>query len=294
MPCMSACVTICSLADIDFIFSALKADDFNCFFQPFLVPSALNGTVCRIDVAGANPELALLRAEGAWNFTECGGRACVTGANSDGVVMWRMSGQEPYGDLRFEWHPTAFARMYRNESYGMYGIAALIALVLRLLPLGGLVLHGSAQVLDGAGIICTGPSGRGKSTISRLFDRSGADVLTDERPIVRSSGGAPEGGFRVYGSPWPSSGGYALPGSAPLRKIYFLEHGPETVLEPLTKRDAVLRLLDVAMVPWIAKAFFDPLIRTLEGLLGHVPHALLRFRPDVSAVEAVRRDLSLG
>ena len=42
------------------------------------------------------------------------------------------------------------------------------------------------------------------------------------------------------------------------------------------------------------ESFFDPLIRTLEGLLGHVPHALLRFRPDVSAVEAVRRDLSLG
>ncbi len=235
-----------------------------------------------------------LRAAGAWNFSESGGRVCVTGANPDGVVMWRMSGHAPYDALRFEWHPAAFAQMYRNEVYGMYGIVALIALVLRLLPLGGLVLHGSAQVLDGAGIICTGPSGRGKSTISRLFDQSGVAVLTDERPIVRPQQGDRAGGFRVYGSPWPSSGGYAVAASAPLRKIYFLEHGPESVLEPVTKRDAVLRLLDVAMVPWIDKAFFDPLISTLEGLISQVPRAVLRFRPDVSAVDVVRRDLAVS
>ena len=290
---MSASVSICSLADIDFVLSSLPAQSFSRFFQPFFVTSALSDTACHVDVAGPAPELALSRAEGAWNFTESNGYVCVTAADPEGVVLWRMSGQAPYDALRFEWHPTAFEPMYRNETYGMYGIIVIIALVLRLLPLGGLVLHGSAQVLDGAGIICTGPSGRGKSTISRLFDQSGVTVLTDERPIVRPVGGDPAAGFRMYGSPWPSSGNYALPGSAPLRKIYFLEHGPETTLVPLTKREAVLQLLDVAMVPWIAKAFFDPLISTLEGLLEHVPYALLRFRPDMSAVEAVRRDLSL-
>ena len=46
------------------------------------------------------------------------------------------------------WHPTAFEAMYRNEVYGMYGIVAILALVLRLLPLGGLVIHGSSQVVD--------------------------------------------------------------------------------------------------------------------------------------------------
>lgn len=291
---MSACGTICSLADIDFIFSSLSADDFNRGFRPFFVSSVRQDVACFIDVVGAVPELEGLCAAGAWNFSECGGWACVTGANPDGVVMWRMSGQAPYGALRFEWHPTAFTQMYRNETYGLYGIVALIALVLRLLPLGGLVLHGSAQVLDGAGIICTGPSGRGKSTISRLFDQSGVAVLTDERLIVRPHQGDPAGGFRVYGSPWPSSGGYAVSASAPLRKIYFLEQGPESVLLPVTKRDAVLWLMDVAMVPWVDKAFFDPLISTLEGLISHVPYAVLRFRPDVSAVEAVRRDLAVS
>lgn len=54
----------------------------------------------------------------------------------------------------------------------------------------------------------------------------------------------------------------------------------------------MLRLLDVALVPWMDQAFFDPLIQTLETVIREVPVALLRFRPDVSAVEAVRRDLT--
>jgi hypothetical protein len=182
--------------------------------------------------------------------------------------------------------------MYRNEVYGMYGIVAILALVLRLLPLGGLVIHGSAQVVDGQGIICTGPSGRGKSTISRLFHGCGVPVLTDERPIVRPCEMPGKKGFRVYGSPWPSSGKFVLNAAAPLKKIYFIEHGPEQEIIPLTTREAVLRLLDVALVPWLDSAFFDPLIQTLESIIHTVPYAVLRFRPEASVVDAVRRDLA--
>ena len=154
-------------------------------------------------------------------------------------------------------------------------------------------MHGAAPVVDGQGIICTGPSGRGKSTISRLFDQCGVSVLTDERPVLRPDASADGTGFRVYGSPWPSSGQFVQNASAPLRKIYFIEHGPEAEILPLTTREAVMRLLDVAMVPWMDPAFFDPFIQTLETVIGRVPHALLRFRPDVSAVEAIRRDLGV-
>ncbi len=231
------------------------------------------------------------RLEKAWNFEQSDGRACLTGANPAGDVLWRMTGDAPFERLNFEWHPTAFEALYRNEVYGTYGIVAILALVLRLLHLDGFVMHGSAQVVDGRAIICTGPSGKGKSTISRLFDQRGVPVLTDERPILRRHAGREGRVFRVYGSPWPSSGGFALNASAPLSKVYFLEHGPGQSVEPLTRREAVLRLLDVSLVPWLDAAFFDPVIRTLEALLDAVPHAVLRFRPDASVVDAVRRDL---
>jgi hypothetical protein len=282
----------CDLADIRFTFSSLPPDSFSAFFKTFLFQGGAVSERCFIDVRGANPELCALRANGAWTFSQEGGRACLLGANPAGEVMWRMTGRSPFEDLCFEWHPTAFEAMYRNEVYGMYGIVAILALVLRLLPLGGLVIHGSSQVLDGQGIICTGPSGRGKSTISRLFHGCGVPVLTDERPIVRPCGTAGAAGFRVYGSPWPSAGKFVLNASAPLKKIYFIEHGPEHVIAPLTTREAVLRLLDVALVPWLDSAFFDPMIQTLESIIGSVPYAVLRFRPEASVVDLIRRDLA--
>lgn len=243
-------------------------------------------------MAGVADELSLLKAEGAWHFSQEGQRVCLMGANPAGQVMWRMTGDFPFDALRFEWHPTAFDEMYRRYLYGRFNIAAMLAVVLRLLPVGGLILHGSAQVVNGAGIICTGPSGKGKSTLSKLFARGGVSVLTDEHPIVRPCVQAKDGGaFDVYGSPWPSSGGFALNQSAPLKKIYFLEHGSQNALEPLSTRDAVLRLLDVSLVPWMDAAFFDPLLKTLEALIGRVPHAVFRFRPDETAVDFIRRDV---
>lgn len=279
----------CDLAGIRFIFTNLKPVDFNVYYHPFLVGISLpDGASCTVMCCGECPDLCGLHANGAWHFEEQDGEACLMGANPAGEVMWRMTGRAPFEQLRFDWHPAAFEAMYRNEAYGAFGIVAILALVLRLLPLGGLVLHGSAQVIDGAGILCTGPSGRGKSTISRLFDQCGRTVLTDERPILRRDGA----GFRVYGSPWPSSGGFVSNESAPLKKIYFIEHGPAQEILPLTPREAVLRLLDVALVPWMDPAFFDPMIQTLEAVIREVPVALLRFCPDVSAVEAVCRDLA--
>ena len=283
---------ICELAGIRFTFASLSQEAFNPFFKLFLYQGGAVSESCLVDLAGTNPELCALRLEGAWHFLEQDGQTCLMGANPAGEVMWRMTGTFPFERLRFEWHPTAFEAMYRQQVYGPYNIVALLALVLRLLPLGGLMMHGSAQIVEGQGIICTGPSGKGKSTISRLFNQCGVPVLTDEHPILRPRDHQGVKGFRVYGSPWPSSGGFALNASAPLKKIYFIEHGPEQEILPLTTREAVLRLLDVAMVPWMDAAFFDPLIQTLEAIISTVPHAVLRFRPDVSAVDAVRRDLA--
>jgi hypothetical protein len=278
-------------ADIRFDFTPLACGDFSPFFQPFQSLGAAAGESCLVDICGASDELCGMQSPHAWSFAQYQGAACLTGANRSGQVMWRMTGEAPYARLRFDWHPFAFDEMYHNEVYGRFGIVAILALVLRLLHLDGLVMHGSAQLVEGQAIICTGPSGRGKSTISRLFDSRGIPVLTDERPLVRRF--VREGGerFRVYGSPWPSAGGFVLNTAAPLRKIYFLEHGPEQVVEPISTREAVFRMLDVSMVPWLDTAFFDPVIQTMEALINAVPHAVLRFRPDVSVVDAIRRDL---
>ena len=113
--------------------------------------------------------------------------------------------------------------------------------------------------------------------------------MSDEHPLLRPSAG---GGFTVYGSPWPSSGHFALNGSAPLRRIYFLEHGAANVIEPLTPQGALKRFIECAMIPWMDPAFFDPFIRPIENILRAVPAAVLRFVPDEAVVPFVKADLA--
>ena len=59
----------------------------------------------------------------------------------------------------------------------------------------GLLLHASGIVLDGAGYVFTGASGRGKTTVSRLAagraEVGRTEVLTDENVIIRLGAAGP-------------------------------------------------------------------------------------------------------
>lgn len=279
------------IAGIQFTIHGQGSSEFDRFLQPFYKRGVEPvDFFCNIKFRGVGAGLTELSQDRAWSFrVDDQGVARVMGANAEGEVMWCLSGSAPYSELSFEWHLTAFDAMYKpDQPHGRFGTIILVVVILRLLALRGVVVHGAAQVVDGKGILCTGPSGRGKSTISRLFDRCGYTVLSDERPVIRPLDG---GEFRIYGTPWPSSGMFASQGGAPLRRIYFLEHGRENRFLPLTTREAVLRLLDVAMVPWLDPAFFDPVISTLEELLEQIPAAVFEFLPDESAVRAIEQDL---
>lgn len=281
----------CCIAGIHFEFCNLKAEEFNQNFLPFVLSKAdavAASERCIVKVAGASQELRGLKSERAWSFQEQGGIATLTGASPTGDLLWRMHGAQPYDGMTFEWNPDTYFQMYDDEIHGPYGIIAILALVMRLLALKGVVLHSAAAVIDGAGIICTGRSGQGKSTISKLLNSAGIDVLTDERPIIRVEGT----GLRVYGLPWPSSGGFVINSSAPLKKIYFIEHGLKNEILPLTKGAALLRLLDVVMVPWMNPAFFDPVIEVLEKIAGDIPNSVLRFVPDERVVALIQQDLA--
>lgn len=165
----------------------------------------------------------------------------------------------------------------------------LIPLAIRLLRHGGLIFHGSALRFGEAdGVLCIGQSGRGKSTVARLAEEAGETPFCDERPIVRQCAG---GAFRLHGTPWYSSGHYSLNISAPLRRVYFLEHGESDEIIPLRPSESLLRMRTVAVIPWQVPAFFDPALKTLEALVTSIPCAVLRFRPAASAIDRIRRDL---
>jgi hypothetical protein len=267
---------------------------FSPAFQPFQHSTAPSDLDCAVFCSGPDDTLASQPAEPdkPWSFTVREGICELVRRSQAGEALWRIAGPLAFDRATVTWNPLRFPAQYGSYERAWSTGLGLSLLVLRLRAQGGLVLHGAAAELDGQGILCVGVSGTGKSTLARLLDAAGATVLTDERPVLRqwpapAAGAVPSTAFRLYGSPWPSSAGFVRDGWAPLRRIYFLEHGPTDLLP----HAAVSRLIHVATIPWQDPALLDPCLATFDTLLRAVPCAVLAFRPTAAVVDLIRADL---
>lgn len=162
----------------------------------------------------------------------------------------------------------------------------------------GVELHACGVVNDdGKSFLFAGHSGAGKSTTARLWsERPGIRVLSDDRIIVRhvGSGGqecAPHTGridpFLMHGTPWHGEAAFALPESAPIQRIFLLEHGGENRIERISRGEAVGELLARSFTPFYASRFVEPALTFLEHVADSVPCYRFRFVPDRSAVERI-------
>ena len=273
--------------------------DFSPPFQVFLNAPETADLACDVVCLGPDPALAALPPDPnlPWSFAASpDGIHTLTRRDAEGVVLWRIRATRSCDRAELSWHPVRFEPVYGSYARSWDSGLGLTLLVFRLRAHGGLVFHGSTAQLDGRGVLCAGVSGSGKSTIARLLAAAGASVLTDERPVVRQHApppAAPDAApvFRVHGSPWPSAAGFAHRADAPLRRIYFLEHGDSDRLTPLSPPEAFRRLIQVATIPWHDEAFFDPCLATVDTLLRSVPCAVLAFRPTAAVVDLIRHDL---
>ena len=287
-----------TIAGVRFALSELDITAFPLVFGAFREGATDADLDCEVSCTG--PDDALVSQPPApdkpWSFTVREGVCEVIRRNQDGEALWRIVGPLTFERAAVTWNPLRFIGFYGSFERALGMGLGLSLLVLRLRARGGLVLHGTAADVDGQGILCVGISGRGKSTLARLLDAAGATVLTDERPVLRQwpapgADAVPSAAFRVYGSPWPSSAGFARDAWAPLRRIYFIEHGETDLVTPISPRDAVSRLIHVATIPWQDPTLLDPYLSTVDALLRAIPCAVLSFRPTPAVADTIRDDL---
>jgi hypothetical protein len=156
----------------------------------------------------------------------------------------------------------------------------------RLAREGATEVHACGVVWHGRTLVFCGQSGAGKSTTARLWRRHAKDarLLSDDRLILRPG----RRSVRAYGTPWHGDGGFASAASAPLGALFFLRHARATRLVPLSQGDAAARLFSRSFPPpWDREG----VARTLDACAdaaATAPAFELRFRPDRSAVDAVR------
>jgi hypothetical protein len=146
---------------------------------------------------------------------------------------------------------------------------------------GGLLAHGAGIVGRDGAYLVSGPSGAGKTTMSRQTSALGAAILSDERTVVRPRA---DGSWALGGTPWPGEGGFADNRSAPLRGLVMLEQA---------ERDEWVELSPARALALLYRCHFPPLwdreaetrtLDNLERLVRAVPAFLLRNRkgPDAA------------
>jgi hypothetical protein len=189
-----------------------------------------------------------------------------------------------FSQARLQISEQAFAGMSDVLSPLEYPLDELL-IMHRLTQENAIELHSCGIVqADGAGNLFVGHSGAGKSTTTRLWtSHEDIQVLSDDRIIVREHSGE----MFMYGTPWHGEAAFALPGRAPLKRIFVLEHGHGNVLMRLNRSQMVAELFARSFVPFHRHEYVDAALSFLERLADSIPCYRYSFEPDERAVERI-------
>lgn len=148
---------------------------------------------------------------------------------------------------------------------------------------GDIFIHGSAVEHGGKGYLFSGMSGRGKSTIARLFSESGAKVIHDDRLIIRKDTG---GGYKVYNTPVYED---EVSSETRLTEIFLIEHGAENQLLEEGLTTALAGVMSNCIQHNWNTAHIGILTGALLQLVTDIPVKKLKFVPDSSVIDYLTR-----
>jgi hypothetical protein len=138
---------------------------------------------------------------------------------------------------------------------------------------GEIMIHGSGAVSERRGWIFTGRSGSGKTTIAKIFDRSGDRVIHDDRLILAKSGDR----WVMHSTPVYRND---EPRSAEVDHLWVISHGRSNVSSPLSDAEAAgLIVANCIQQNWDREAA-GRLMATVGDLASSVKVSRLAFLPD--------------
>jgi len=159
-------------------------------------------------------------------------------------------------------------------------------------PLDGLILyyltvmnhdvmiHASGVNNEGKGFIFSGISGKGKTTMAGLWHKAGAEVIHDDRLIVRKT----SHGYVMYNTPVYEN---EVPMSSSLDRIFIIEHGKENRLTPVNGAEAVSLVMANCIQHGWGPEVISVLLSSVSDLCAGVPVAKLEFKPESDVIEMI-------
>jgi hypothetical protein len=143
-----------------------------------------------------------------------------------------------------------------------------------------IMIHASGIFHEGRGYIFSGVSGKGKTTIAGLWNNFGAQLIHDDRLILRKS----QDGYTMYNTPVYED---EEPFQAPLNRIYIIEHGTVNRTIPLSGANAVSAVISNCIQHNWGTEIVSGLLGSVSDLCGKVDVAKLVFKPDQSVIEHI-------
>jgi len=216
--------------------------------------------------------------------------------------IWRMGtigdryGIEIYNVMRNRWIPVAnvdhdFSRGVIQPFHGRRAEPAPHALnypydqailINRLLIEQVVIIHGAGIAIDGKGYVFFGPSGTGKTTISRLWREHGAELLNDDRVAIYR---AKSGEWRLAGTPWHGEEPIVSPKDVPLGGVVRLRQSDSNFLRTLSPIEGLSELLSCALIPFFSRSRIELAMDLLSALPDNTRLTEFSFQPNRSALD---------
>ncbi len=147
----------------------------------------------------------------------------------------------------------------------------------------GLHIHALGIIYKGRGLVFSGVSGAGKSTMAELWKKKGVKILSDDRISLRRQ----DGRVWAHGTPWHGDARISLPEKAPVEAIYFIVHGQENRVLPLNTGEAASRFMVRCFPTFYLRRGMEFTLRFIDELAHTVPCYELQFTPDQRAIDEV-------
>ena len=224
------------------------------------------------------------------------GQDAILNYYDEGEVRYCITQGGPKGPLACTSYSPDFRRIICSINEKPFRIPLKsLGSVLRMLPMreiflhfGALFLHASQVAYRGRGVLFTAPSGTGKTTQAKLWQRyRGAEIICNDRTLIRKADGA----WHTYG--------YPMDGSEPVRSsdvntlgaVVLLEQGKVNEVRPLRPGKAASLLMGQTVIDGWSTEARTAAMELLLALLSDVPVYRLTCTPDEQAVEVLEEVL---
>ncbi len=164
----------------------------------------------------------------------------------------------------------------------------LMGIVFRnnLLNKGGIVIHASSIAWNGKGILFTAPSGTGKSTHVRLWEKyfgDAVEVVNDDTPAIRFIDEEP----MLCGTPWSGSSDKFKNINVPIKAIVVLNQAPQNSIRRLEIYEAIPMVMPRCFLPYFDGELMKKAYDVLGRIINKIPVYYLSCTPDKEAMELV-------